>query len=84
MWLKPNAEQTFLYGNDVSKSGLGKMTENIEQHQGVVVYSLNDVPLGFAIAARSSQGCKAAEPGACVAFHQADIGEYIRQEEELF
>ena len=45
MWLKPNAEQSFLYGNHVSKSGLGRITENIPQYQGVVLYSMSDAPL---------------------------------------
>ena len=45
MWLKPNAEQSFLYGNHVSKSGLGRVTENMPQYQGVVFYSMSDSPL---------------------------------------
>lgn len=45
MWLKPNAEQSFLYGNHVLKSGLSRVTENVPQYQGVVVYSMSDMPL---------------------------------------
>lgn len=45
MWLKPSAEQSFLYGNHVSKSGLGRITENISQYQGVVFYSMSDIPV---------------------------------------
>lgn len=45
MWVKPGAEQSFLYGNHVLKSGLGRITENTMQYQGVVVYSMADVPL---------------------------------------
>lgn len=37
---------SFLYGNNVAKSGLGRMTEGIPQYAGVVVYSMTDVPLG--------------------------------------
>jgi 60S ribosome subunit biogenesis protein NIP7 len=36
----------FLYGNNVVKSGLGRMTDGIPQYAGVVVYSMNDIPLG--------------------------------------
>ncbi|KAM9755699.1 60S ribosome subunit biogenesis protein NIP7 homolog isoform 1-T1 [Dama dama] len=46
VWIKPGAEQSFLYGNHVLKSGLGRITENTSQYQGVVVYSMADVPLG--------------------------------------
>lgn len=45
MWIKPGAEQSFLYGNHVLKSGLGRITENTSQYQGVVVYSMADIPL---------------------------------------
>lgn len=81
--MKPTAEQQFLYGNHVSKSGLGRISENAEKYQGVVVYSMSDLPLGFGVAARSTADCKHADPLASVCFHQADIGEYIRSEEDL-
>uniref|UniRef100_A0A669DE35 NIP7 nucleolar pre-rRNA processing protein n=1 Tax=Oreochromis niloticus TaxID=8128 RepID=A0A669DE35_ORENI len=45
VWVKPGTEQSFLYGNHVLKSGLGRITENTMQYQGVVVYSMADVPL---------------------------------------
>jgi 60S ribosome subunit biogenesis protein NIP7 len=46
VWVKPQSEMSFLYGNNVAKSGLGRMTEGIPQYAGVVVYSMTDVPLG--------------------------------------
>ena len=45
IWVKPSGEQSFLYGNHVLKSGLGRITENTPQYQGVIVYSMNDLPL---------------------------------------
>lgn len=84
IWLKPSCEQSFLYGNHIPKSGLGRITENTPKYQGVVVYSMNDLPLGFGVAARSTAECKAADPLTTVCFHQADIGEYIRSEDTLF
>lgn len=83
IWVKPNAEQQFLYGNHVLKSGLARMTENSPQYQGVVVYSLNDVPLGFGVTAKSTQECQASDPLSIICFHQADIGEYLRDEDTL-
>ena len=35
----------FLYGNHVLKAHLGRITEDAPEHQGVVVYSMNDTPL---------------------------------------
>ncbi len=45
MWLKPSAEQQFLYGHNVTKAGLGRISENVQKYSGVVVYSMNDLPL---------------------------------------
>lgn len=60
VWLKPHAEQAFLYGHHPTKQGLGRITENTPQyvspcclwadvaacrHQGVVLFSLSDVPV---------------------------------------
>merc|ERR1712135_20356 len=83
IWLKPSAEQQFLYGHHVLKSGLGRITENTTQYQGVVVYNMADVPLGFGVAAKSTQQCRHASPMDIVAFHQADAGEYLRNEDSL-
>ncbi len=83
VWLKSSAEQQFLYGHNVAKSGLGRITEATDKYQGVVVYSMSDLPLGFGVAARATAGCRHADPMAIVCFHQADIGEYIRNEELL-
>ncbi len=83
IWLKSNAEQQFLYGHNVAKSGLGRITEDTDKYQGVVVYSMADLPLGFGVAARSTAECRHADPMTVVCFHQADIGEYIRAEDTL-
>ncbi|BES91973.1 unnamed protein product [Nesidiocoris tenuis] len=83
IWVKPNAEQQFLYGHNVLKSGLGRITENTQKFQGVVVYSMNDLPLGLGLAGRSTAECKHADPLAIVCLHQTDIGEYVRSEDTL-
>lgn len=84
VWIKPSSEMSFLYGNNVVKSGLGRITENTPQYAGVVVYNMNDVPMGFGIAAQTTNMCKDLEPTAYVVLHQADIGEYLRVEDEMF
>lgn len=82
VWLKPSAEMSYLYGNHVLKSGLGRITEGTPAYQGVVIYSMSDVPLGFGVAAKSTQECRKLEPSAIVAFHQGDVGEYLRAEDQ--
>lgn len=83
VWLKPTSEMSFLYGNHVLKGGLGRITENINPGDGVVVFSMSDVPLGFGIAAKSTGDCRKMDPNGIVVLHQADIGEYLRMEDEL-
>jgi 60S ribosome subunit biogenesis protein NIP7 len=86
VWVKPSAEMSFLYGNHITKNGLARMTENTPQYAGVVVYSMSgDIPLGFGVAAQSTDHCQTLDPTANVVLHQADIGDYLRGlEDEIF
>lgn len=83
LWVKPSSEMSYLYGNHVLKAGLGRITENTPKYQGVVVFSMSNVPLGFATTAHSTQECRKVDPTAIVAFNQTDVGEYLRDEESL-
>jgi hypothetical protein len=76
IWVKPSSEMQFLYGNNVLKSGLGRITENTPAYTGVVVYSMSDVPLGFGVTGKSTDECRTADPSSIVVFHQADVGEW--------
>lgn len=86
VWVKPSAEMSFLYGNNVTKNGLARITEGTPQFAGVVVFSMSsDIPLGFGVAAQSTEHCQTLDPTGNVVLHQADIGEYLRGlEEEIF
>ena len=84
VWLKPSAEMAFLYGNNVSKAGLGRITDAAPQYAGVVVLNLQETPLGFGVLAQPTEACKDLDPTANVVLHQADVGEYLRLEETLF
>lgn len=53
-------------------------------YAGVVVYNLQDTPLGFGVLAQPTDACKDLDPTANVVLHQADVGEYLRLEETLF
>ena len=65
------------------KAGLGRITEDTPQYQGVVVMNMSDVPLGFGTAAKSTAEVRKLDPQGIVAFHQADVGEYLHDEGEL-
>lgn len=81
VWIKPSSEMSFLYGNHVLKTGLGRITENTERGSGVVVYNMGDMPLGFGLTARSTVECRKAAPTDIVVLHQADLGMYLRSED---
>ncbi|TFK77226.1 hypothetical protein BDN72DRAFT_873605 [Pluteus cervinus] len=80
IWIKPNGEMPFLYGNHIVKAHLGRITEDTPEHQGVVVYSMADIPLGFGVTARSTVDTRKLDPTAIIVFHQSDVGEYLRDE----
>jgi 60S ribosome subunit biogenesis protein NIP7 len=61
----------FLYGNHVVKAHLGKITEDTPEHQGVVVYSMSDIPLGFGVTARSTIDTRKLDPTSVIVFNQA-------------
>ncbi|CAG8521453.1 9568_t:CDS:2 [Acaulospora colombiana] len=50
---------------------LGRITEDTPEHQGVVVFSMNDTPLGFGVTARSTLDTRKLDPTAIIVFHQA-------------
>lgn len=41
------------------------------------------IPQGFGATAKSTQDCRRADPSTIVVFHQADTGEYLRNEDTL-
>lgn len=86
VWIKPSSEMSFLYGHHVTKNGLARMTEDIPQYAGVIIYSMsNDIPLGFGVAAHTTEHCQTLDPTANVVLHQADIGDYLRGlEDDIF
>ena len=51
--------------------------------QGIVVYNMANVPLGFGVAAKGTADCRRADPTVLVVLHQTDLGEYIRSEDDL-
>ncbi|KAH9947909.1 secretory pathway protein Sec39-domain-containing protein [Amylocystis lapponica] len=71
VWIKPNGEMPFLYGNHVVKAHLGRITEDTPEHQGVVIFSMSDIPLGFGVTARSTVDTRKLDPTAIIVFHQA-------------
>ncbi|OJJ88397.1 ribosome biosynthesis protein NIP7 [Aspergillus glaucus CBS 516.65] len=84
VWIKQNGEMPFMYGGNVVKAHIGRWSEDCPEHQGVVVFNMDDTPLGFGVTARSTAETRKLDPTAITVFRQADIGEYLREEDTLF
>ncbi|KAL1618281.1 ribosome biosynthesis protein nip7 [Neofusicoccum ribis] len=84
VWIKPNGEMPFLYGGNVLKAHVGRWSEDCPEHQGVVVYAMDDTPLGFGVTSRSTAEARRLDPTGIATFRQADVGEYLREEDTLF
>ena len=54
IWVKPSGEMPFLYGGNIVKAHVGRLSEDCPEHQGVVVFSMSDAPLGFVVTPRST------------------------------
>ncbi|KAG7111652.1 60S ribosome subunit biogenesis protein NIP7 like [Verticillium longisporum] len=66
------------------KAHVGRWTDDIPEHAGIVFYNMADVPIAFGVTARSTADAKRLDPTGIVAFRQADCGEYVRDEDTLF
>jgi 60S ribosome subunit biogenesis protein NIP7 len=84
IWIRPNGVMPFLYGSNIVKAHVGRTGEDCPEHQGVVVCTMDDVPLGFGITARSTAEARRLDPTGIVCFRQSDCGEYLRDEDTLF
>eukprot|EP00435_Cladocopium_sp_Y103_P033506 s1816_g8.t1 len=65
------------------KAHLRRITEGAPRNAGVVVLNEADVPIGFGVTARSTEECTSLGAEALVVYHQADVGEYLREEADL-
>ncbi|KAG0441144.1 60S ribosome subunit biogenesis protein NIP7 like protein [Dictyocoela muelleri] len=83
VYIKNSAEMNVLYGNNVLKSHLLKIPENLKANTPVVIFNQNEVPLGFGITSRSSSSISIAERNTMAVIVQSDNGEYLRNESTM-
>ncbi|MES1922318.1 ribosome biosynthesis protein nip7, partial [Bonamia ostreae] len=69
IWIKQSSEMSFMYGNNVLKAGIGRMTENTPKYQGVVMLTMNNVPIGFGVTAHSTEECRDLDSSAITVFN---------------
>ena len=84
LYIRPNGIMPFLYGSNVVKAHVSRFPDDCPEHQGIVVCSMDDIPLGFGVTAKSTAEARRLDPTGIVCFRQADCGEYLRDEDALF
>ena len=70
--------------------GLARISDGCPQYAGIVVFNMNNVPLGFGITAQSTDVIRGFDAAVCLTslydfqsiavLHQSDVGEYLRDE----
>lgn len=83
IWLKSSAEMNFLYGNNVIRSHMHKISGDVPKNSVVFVYNQNNTPLGFGVTAKSSADITASQGRSLVVMNQADTGAYLRNEASI-
>ena len=78
VWLTKAAELQFLYGNDIVRSHITKMSDGIPDNAGVVIYNDQDAAIGFGVMTKAGVDAIRSQFASRVVIHQADVGEYLR------
>lgn len=45
VWLKKGSEQHFIYGKNILKASVQKLSENVDSNEGVIIYSNDELPI---------------------------------------
>lgn len=80
VWLKSSAEMNFLYGRNVMRSHMHKISDNIPKNSVVFVYNQNNTPLGFGVTSKSSADISSSQGKVLIVINQADTGAFLRNE----
>lgn len=83
IWIKYSAENNFLYGNNVLKSHVFKVSENINKNEIVFLFNQNDLLLGFGITTRNYCDFEKADHNSTYVIRQCDKGEFLRDEQRI-
>ncbi|KAH0577530.1 Ribosome subunit biogenesis protein NIP7 [Spironucleus salmonicida] len=82
--LTKNATMGFLYGNDVNRAQIGKITDQIPDQAGVLVCDTDGFGIGFGVSTKSGIDAMRSEYGVKIVIRQGDVGEYLRSQEGMF
>ena len=80
VWIKPSAGDEFSVRKSRHKGRYRTFVRGVPQYGGVIVNNMAGTPLGFGVAAQSTEFTQEMNPTAFAILHQADVGEYLRDE----
>ena len=84
VYLSKTAEAAFVYGNDVMRAQIAKITDGVPENAGVLVCDMDGNGLGFGTTTKSSVDALRSGLGAKIVIRQADIGEFLRNQDSMF
>merc|ERR1719348_1273926 len=73
VWLKKGSEQHFVYGKNILKASIKKLSESIDTNEGLIVCTSDDLPIGFGVSAKSGDAIRTAAPTDLAVIWQADV-----------
>ena len=80
VWVKKSAEMNVLYGNNILKSHISKISDDLKANTSLIIYNEADVILGFGITTKDSAGIDRLPGSSIAAIVQSDNGVYLREE----
>ena len=83
VWVKEEAEMPFMYGDHLTKRGVSRVSDDMARNVGCVIFNENDMAIGFGTTACSAVEFSRLNPTAIVCYNQADLGEYLREEDTM-
>ncbi|KAM0687431.1 ribosome biosynthesis protein nip7 [Conglomerata obtusa] len=84
VWVKNTAEMNFLYGNDVLKAHVLKMSDECVVNSYCFVFNQSEQCIGFGVLSKGKEDVKMCDGKSVVVVRMADCGEYLREQDVMF
>ncbi|KAM0674016.1 ribosome biosynthesis protein nip7 [Gurleya vavrai] len=84
VWVKNSAEMNFLYGNNILKAHVAKMSDDCRVNSYCFIFNHSDHCLGFGVLSKGKDDLAMCDGNSVVVMRIADCGEYLREQDALF
>lgn len=79
IWINENGEKFFIYGRDIFKNSIAKISPNVKTNEKIIVLNLKNEPLGIGILKIPPKNFEKISDKKVVLENVADVGWYIRK-----